>query len=81
MNLIYSHNYAAARAFALNQELVPGDWKWIKDARVLKDYPRADVYKVSHWEDNAHRVDIDKALHRAEKEHRLGMITDYTGPH
>jgi hypothetical protein len=81
MNLIYSHNYAAARDFAHNHELVPGDWKWINDARVVRDYPRADIYKVSHWEANAHRADIDAALNRAGKEHRLGMLTDDSGPH
>ena len=81
MNLIYSHNYATARTFAHNHELVPGDWKWIRDARVLKAYPRADVYKVSHWEANPHRADIDAALYRAVKEHRLGMLTDYSQAH
>jgi hypothetical protein len=81
MNLIYSHNYAAARAFAHNQELVPGDWRWINDARVLKHYPRADIFKVPHWESNAHRADIDAALKRAEKEHRLGMLTDLSETH
>lgn len=81
MNLIYSHNYTTARTFALHQELAPGDWKWINDARVLKDYPRADVYKVSHWEDNPHRADIDAALQRARKEHRLGTLTDYSRPY
>ena len=67
MNLIYSHNYATARTFALAQELAPGDWKWINDARVLRDYPRADVYKVTHWEANPHRDDIDAALQRARE--------------
>ena len=81
MNLIYSHNYAAARAFAHNQELVPGDWKWLNDARVLKQHPRSDVFKVPHWEDNANRAGIDLALRRAEKEHRLGMLTDLSQTH
>lgn len=80
MNLIYSQNYAAARAFALDLGLVPGDWKWISDARVLKDYPRADIHRVSHWEANPHRADIDAALHRAQKAHRLGTLTDYSRP-
>ncbi len=81
MNLIYSHNYSTARAFAHNHELVPGDWKWINDARVLKHYPRSDIYKVPHWEANAHRADIDAALHRAKQEHRLGTLTDYSRPY
>lgn len=81
MNLIYSHNYAAARAFAHNHELVPGDWKWINDARVLKHYPRADIFKLSRWEANPHRANIDAALHRAGKEHRLGVLTDYSQTH
>ena len=80
MNLIYSHNYTAARAFALNLGLVPGDWKWINDARVLRDYPRADIHRVSHWEANPHRADIDAALHHAKKAHRLGTLTDYSRP-
>jgi hypothetical protein len=78
MNLIYSHNYAAARAFAHDHQLVPGDWRWIYDARVLKHYPSAYIYKVPHWEANAHRADIDAALRRAEEEHRLGMLIDYS---
>ena len=80
MNLIYSHNYTTARAFALNLGLVPGDWKWINDARVLRDYPRADIHRVSHWEANPHRADIDAALHHAQKAHRLGTLTDYSRP-
>ena len=80
MNLIYSHNYTTARAFALDLGLVPGDWKWISDARVLKDYPRADIHRVSHWEANPHRADIDAALLRAQKAHRLGPLTDYSRP-
>ena len=81
MNLIYSHNYATARTFALANELAPGDWKWIHDGRVLRDYPRADIYKVTRWESNPHRDDIDAALQRAEKEHRLGTLTDYSRPY
>ena len=80
MNLIYSHNYTTARAFALDLGLVPGDWKWISDARVLKDYPRADIHRVSHWEANPHRADIDAALLHAQKAHRLGTLTDYNRP-
>ncbi len=81
MNLIYSHNYAAARTFALSQELAAGDWKWIHDAQVLRAYPRADVYKVTRWEANPHRDDIDAAIERAAKDHRLGTLTDYSRPY
>ena len=81
MNLIYSHNYATARTFALANEIAPGDWRWINDSGVLRAYPRADVYKVSHWEDNPHRKDIDEALARAQKAHRLGTLTDYSRPY
>ena len=81
MNLIYSHNYATARTFALANELAPGDWKWIHDGRVLRDYPRADIYKVTRWEANPHRDDIDAALQRAAQEHRLGTLTDYSRPY
>jgi hypothetical protein len=81
MNLIYSHNYATARTFALANELAAGDWKWINDARVVRNYPRSDVYKVAHWEANPHRDDIDAALQRALKEHRLGTLTDYSRPY
>ena len=79
MNLIYSHNQAAARAFALAQELAPGDWRWIHDGGIVRDFPRCDVYKIAHWEDNPHRADIDEALHRAQHEHRLGQLIDYSG--
>ena len=81
MNLIYSDSYTTARTFALAQELAPGDWKWINESRVLRDYPRADVYKVPHWEANPHRADIDAALERAQHEHRLGTLTDYSRPY
>ncbi|HET6603889.1 MAG TPA: hypothetical protein VFG21_06685 [Xanthomonadaceae bacterium] len=81
MNLIYSNSYSTARTFAFAQELAPGDWKWIKDSRVLRDYPRADVYKVTRWEANPHRTDIDAALQRAQKEHRLGTLIDYSRPY
>ena len=71
MNLIYSNNYATARTFAQAQEIAPGDWKWINEGRVLRDYPRADIYKIAHWEANPHRADIDAAMERARHEHRL----------
>ena len=49
MNLIYSHSYSSARAFALHHDFMPGDWKWLQDADVLRHNPRADVFKVEHW--------------------------------
>ena len=74
MNLIYSHSLASARAFALHHEFMPGDWKWLHDADVVRQNPRADVYKVEHWEDNPHRGKIDLALARAHESHRLGSL-------
>ena len=79
MNLIYSHNYATARTFALHQDLAPGDWKWIHDGEIVRQNPRADVYKVPRWEANPHRADIDEALEHAREKRRLGTVTDYTG--
>ncbi len=78
MNLIYSSNYASARSFALAQELAPGDWKWIKDGRVIREYPRADIYKVPRWDANPHHADIDAALDRARESRRLGSLIDYS---
>lgn len=76
MNLIYSHSYASARTFALHHDLMPGDWKWLQDADILLQNPRADVFKVEHWEDNPHRAKIDEALERARKTHRLGELVE-----
>lgn len=76
MNLIYSHSYASARAFAMHHELMPGDWKWLQDADVVRHNPRADVYKAPRWEENPHREKIDEALDRARKSHRLGSLID-----
>jgi hypothetical protein len=78
MNLIYASNYAAARSFALGQELAPGDWKWIKDGRVIRDYPRADVYRLQHWDANPHRTEIDAALAHARERRRLGTFIDFS---
>lgn len=80
MNLIYSHNYATARTIAHDLELVPGDWKWINDARVLRDHPRAHIYRAPQWQANPQRADIDAALQRARSAHRLGTLTDYSRP-
>jgi hypothetical protein len=76
MNLIYSHNYSTARAFAQHEEFMPGDWKWIQDAGVVRQYPRAGIFKVPHWEANPRREQIDLALRRAAETHRLGTLTD-----
>ena len=76
MNLIYSHSYASARAFALRNELSPGDWKWIHDAEVVRHNPRADEYKVQRWEANPQREKIDLAIKRAAESHRLGTLVE-----
>lgn len=76
MNLIYSRSYATARTFALQHEFMPGDWQWLQDADILRKHPRADVYKAPHWDDNPHRDQIDEALERARKTHRLGSVND-----
>jgi hypothetical protein len=76
MNLIYSHSYASARAFALHHEFMPGDWKWLQDPDVLRQNPRADVFKVERWEANPRREQIDEALVRALKSHRLGSLVE-----
>ena len=76
MNLIYAHSYASARAFALHHEFMPGDWKWLQDAEVVRKNPRADVYKATRWEANPQREKIDEALTRAQKNHRLGSMTE-----
>lgn len=79
MNLIYSHSYASARAFAQHHEFMPGDWKWLQDADLLRRHPRSDVYKVERWQANAHRDQIDEALDRARKAHRLGSLNEVDG--
>ncbi|KAB8191050.1 hypothetical protein [Marilutibacter maris] len=81
MNLIYSHDYATARAFAQHEELMPGDWQWIQDADVVRQYPRAVIYKVPHWQDNPRRARIDLALQRAAETHRLGTLIDLVEGH
>ena len=76
MNLIYSHSYASARIFALHQELMPGDWKWISDGGVVRQNSRADIYIAPRWQDHPQRSAIDEALQRAQRDHRLGTVTD-----
>lgn len=76
MHLIYADRYANARAFARHQELMPGDWTWIRDPAVIRAHPRADIYKAPRWEAHPRRGEIDTALRLAAERHRLGTITD-----
>lgn len=76
MNLIYSRSYASARTFALHHELMPGDWKWISDAGVLRQHARADVYVAPQWQEHPQRAQIDLALRQASRDHRLGTLND-----
>jgi len=78
MNLVYAHSRASARTFALHHDLMPGDWKWISDAGVVRQHSRADVYVAPDWSAHPHREDIDPALQRAFRAHRLGAINDYS---
>ena len=80
MHLIYADSYANARTFARHQDLMPGDWKWINDAGAIRAYPRADVYKAPHWQAHPRRAGIDAALAIAAGRHRLGALTDLSGP-
>ena len=77
MNLIYSHSYHSARAFAYKQELAAGDWKWINDGSVIRDYPRSDIYVIPRWDENPHRRDIDAAIAHMRDKRRLGHVSDY----
>lgn len=76
MNLIYAHSFAAARSFAEHNDLMPGDWKWIQDADVVRQHARADIYKVADWQHHPLRDRIDEAIERARESHRLGIVTD-----
>jgi len=78
LNLIYAPSLASARNFARGQELMPGDWKWINDGRVVRAYPRSDIYKLRDFSANPHREDIDAALALARSRHRLGCLYDYS---
>ena len=80
MNLIYADSYRNACTFALHQELMPGDWTWIRDSATVRAYPRADLYMAPRWERHPHRDAIDDALAHARGQHRLGMVTDLSGP-
>lgn len=76
MNLIYAHSFATARNFAEHNDFMPGDWKWIQDADVVRQHARADIYKVAHWEHHPHRDHIDHAIERARDSHRLGTVVE-----
>jgi hypothetical protein len=78
VNLIYARSHASARTFALHHDLMPGDWKWISDSSVVRQHSRADVYVAPDWNGHPHRDDIDPALQRAHKAHRLGAINDFS---
>ena len=78
MNLIYAPNLTSARNFARGQELMPGDWKWINDSRVVRAYPRSDIYKLRGYDANPHHDDIDAALDMLRKRRRLGSLYDYS---
>ena len=80
MNLIYADNYRNASTFALHQDLMPGDWTWIRDAATVRAYPRADLCMAPHWDAHPHRVQIDAALDHARGQHRIGTVTDLSGP-
>ena len=79
MNLIYAHSYASARVFALHHDLMPGDWKWISDPGVVRQNAWADVHVAPRWQQHPHRDEIDQALQRARKAHRLGTVNDCGG--
>ena len=55
---------------------MPGDWKMLQDAEVIRQNPRADFYKTVRCDDNPHHAQIDEALDRALKTHRLGSLHD-----
>lgn len=78
MQLIYAHNYRSASLFARQNDLMPGDWRWINGPRAVSDNPRAEVYKIPHWDDHPLRHQIDAAVQRATSKRRLGTITDYS---
>ena len=80
MNLIYADSYRNARTFALHQDLMPGDWAWIRDPATIRANPRADLFMAPRWERHPHRDEIDVALTQARGQHRLGHVTDLSGP-
>lgn len=76
MQLIYAHDYRSASLFARQNDFMPGDWRWINGPRALSDYPRAELYKIPHWDSHPLRAQIDAAVQRAERRHRIGRVTD-----
>lgn len=80
MHLIYADSHASARTFALHHELMPGDWTWIHDPATVRAHPRADVYKAPRWDAHPRRDEIDAALTLAASRHRLGSMTELSGP-
>jgi hypothetical protein len=78
VNLIYAPTLTSARSFARGQDLMPGDWKWINDGRVIHAYPRSDIYKLPGCGANPHHDEIDAALDQARSRHRLGSVYDYS---
>ena len=78
MQLIYAHNYRSASLFARQNDLMPGDWRWINGPRAVSDHPRAEVYKIPRWDNHPLRAQIDAAVQRATSKRRLGAVTDYS---
>lgn len=76
MQLIYAPSYRSASLFARQNDLMPGDWRWINGPRALVDYPRAELYKIPHWDDHPLRAQIDDAVQLATRKRRLGRVTD-----
>ncbi|GAB3730308.1 hypothetical protein GCM10028862_09510 [Luteimonas pelagia] len=76
MYLLYTPSYSSAHQFALHNELMPGDWKWISDKDVVRKNSRADVYIGPDWQRHPHRAEIDEALQVAVAKRRLGTVTD-----
>jgi hypothetical protein len=76
MYLIYTPSYASAHNFALHNELMPGDWKWISGKDIVRKNSRADIYLGPGWQQHPHRKEIDAAIEVAVKKKRLGTVTD-----
>jgi hypothetical protein len=76
MQLIYAHTYRSASLFARQNDLMPGDWRWINGPRAVSDFPRSELYKVPHWDRHPLREQIDIAMQLAARKRRLGHVTD-----
>lgn len=79
MHLIYAESLASARSFALHHELMPGDWQWLRDPGVLRQYPRADIDLAPRWDAHPQRAAIDGMLQHLVKAHRVGSLIDHSG--